>query len=48
MVRPERPAFERILDTYVRRLRAKVPGFGIEIRTVRKRGFLLQFDGAAR
>jgi|SoiMethySBSTD1v2_1073268.scaffolds.fasta_scaffold188839_3 hypothetical protein len=44
---PRGPANERILDTYVRRLRAKVPGFGIEIRTVRRRGFLLDVNGAA-
>jgi len=37
---------DRILDTYVRRLRAKIAGFGIEIRTVRKRGFLLDVEGA--
>ena len=43
---PRRPANERILDTYVRRLRAKIPEFGLEIRTVRKRGFLLDVDGA--
>jgi DNA-binding winged helix-turn-helix (wHTH) protein len=44
---PRGPANERILDTYVRRLRAKIPAFGIEIRTVRKRGFLLDVEGAA-
>ena len=38
---PRGPANERILDTYVRRLRGKIPEFGLEIRTVRKRGFLL-------
>jgi hypothetical protein len=43
---PRGPANERILDTYVRRLRAKVPEFGLQIRTVRKRGFLLDVDGA--
>ena len=44
---PRGPANERILDTYVRRLRAKVPEFGVEIRTIRKRGFLLDVAGAA-
>jgi two-component system phosphate regulon response regulator PhoB len=44
---PHGPANERILDTYVRRLRAKIPEFGVEIRTVRKRGFLLDVVGAA-
>jgi len=38
-------ANERKLDTYVRRLRAKIPEFGLEIRTVRKRGFVLELDG---
>jgi DNA-binding response OmpR family regulator len=38
---------DRILDTYVRRLRAKISGFGIGIRTVRKRGFVLDAEGAA-
>ena len=37
---------DRILDTYVRRVRAKISGFGIEIRTVRKRGFVLDVEGA--
>ena len=44
---PRGPANERILDTYVRRLRAKIPEFGVEINTVRKRGFLLDVVGAA-
>jgi hypothetical protein len=44
---PRGPANERILDSYVRRLRAKIPEFGLAIRTVRKRGFLLDVDGAA-
>jgi DNA-binding response OmpR family regulator len=44
---PRGPANERILDTYVRRLRAKIPEFGVEISTVRKRGFLLDVVGAA-
>ena len=44
---PRGPASERILDTYVRRLRAKIPGFGLEIRTVRRRGFLLDVDRVA-
>jgi DNA-binding response OmpR family regulator len=43
---PRGPGNERILDTYVRRLRAKIPELGLEIRTVRKRGFLLDVDGA--
>ena len=38
---------ERMLDTYVRRLRAKIPEYGLEIRTVRKRGFVLELDGTA-
>src|SRR5262245_30473931 len=38
-------ANERMLDTYVRRLRAKIPAFGVEIRTVRKRGFVLECVG---
>jgi hypothetical protein len=42
-------ANERMLDTYVRRLRAKIPEYGLEIRTVRKRGFVLELelDGTA-
>jgi uroporphyrinogen-III synthase len=43
---PRGTANDRILDTYVRRLRAKIPGFGIVIRTVRKRGFVLDLEGA--
>jgi len=43
---PRGPANERILDTYVRRLRTKIPEFGLAIRTVRKRGFLLDVNGA--
>ena len=38
---------ERMLDTYVRRLRTKIPEYGLEIRTVRKRGFVLELDGTA-
>jgi hypothetical protein len=40
-------ANERMLDTYVRRLRAKIPEYGLEIRTVRKRGFVLELDRTA-
>ena len=43
---PRGPANGRILDTYVRRLRAKIPEVGLQIRTVRKRGFFLDVDGA--
>jgi len=31
----------RVVDTYVRRLRSKIPLVGLEIRTVRQRGYLL-------
>jgi two-component system response regulator TctD len=36
----------RAVDVYVKRLRRRVAGFGLQIHTVRSRGYLLEIEGA--
>lgn len=42
---PDGVGNDRVVDTYVRRLRQRIPAVGLSIHTVRQRGYFLAIEG---
>ncbi|MET0276415.1 MAG: helix-turn-helix domain-containing protein, partial [Acidimicrobiia bacterium] len=42
---PDGVGNDRVVDTYVRRLRLRIPAVGLSIHTVRQRGYFLAIEG---